>query len=314
MADDTKSWIKERNANVRAKRLASASPSRRVGVSGLKDSAAVKAAAGSVAETAGNIVGLARGGARLAQGAAGAMKLTENMLDPVYGLLHGGQPAWLPLEKAADNAVRQGWSEVRHPIRTIKEGASRANAALNPFATPVAPTTTGEIRRRFDIGKNQGEVLFDIGSAALAPEAMAGPALSAEEQVAKYMAQGMDARVVQTLAEPYNGMGYHYIPKRGVFGVKLPKIISDSPFNLLKPSGISRGEMHKLHYEVDPKFHGARLADHAGQHWSGKRLGLKKNHPVVQVVRGAPTALKRTVSGAGGGVVGAVGAKPRNDR
>ena len=43
--DDTKTWIKRRNADVRAKRLASASPSRPVGVSGLNHSAAVKAAA-----------------------------------------------------------------------------------------------------------------------------------------------------------------------------------------------------------------------------------------------------------------------------
>jgi hypothetical protein len=35
------------------------------------------------------------------------------------------------------------------------------------------------------------------------------------------------------------------------------------------------------------------------------KLGLKKNHPVVQVVRGAPTALKQTVSGVAGGVAGA---------
>jgi len=314
MRDDTETWMRQRKAGVRAKRLTAALPSGPVGVSGLNHSAAVKAAAGSLAETAGAVVGLARGGARLGRDAAGAVQFAGNLLDPSHGLLHGGRPAWLPLAQTADKAVHQGWSVARHPIRSIKQGASRANAALNPSATPVAPTATGEMQRRFNIGKNQGGLLFDIGAAALAPESMAGPVLSAEQQVAKHMAQGMDSRMAQYLAEPYGGMGHHYIPKRGVFGVKLPKIISDSPFNVLKPSGISRGDMHKLHYEVDPKFHGARLADHVGQHWSGKKQGLKKNHPAVQVIRGAPTALKRTVSGAAGGVGGAAGAMHGNQR
>jgi hypothetical protein len=265
----------------------------------------VKAAAGSMADTAGEMVGLALGGAHLAQGAVGAMQFAENLIDPTYGLRHGGQPPWLPLAQTADSAVHQGWAAARHPIRSIKAGASRANVALNPFATPVAPTVTDEMRRRFNIGKNQGEVVFDAVTAGLSPESMAGPVLSAEEQVAQRMAQGMSARMAQNLAEPYVGMGHHYFPQRGVLGIKLPKMLSDSPFNVLKPRGISRGDMHELHYQVDPKFHGARLPDRVGQHWSGKKLGLKKDHPLVQVVRGAPTALKRTVGGTTGGVAGA---------
>jgi hypothetical protein len=172
----------------------------------------------------------------------------------------------------------------------------------------------GEMRRRFEIGENQGQVAVDIGAAALAPEALAPRFLSAEEQVAARMAQGMDARMARNLAEPYVGRGHHYIPRRGVAGIKLPKIFSDSPLNVLKPAGISRGDMHALHYQVDPKFHGARLANHVGQHWSGKKLGLKKAHPVIQVVRGAPMALKQTVSGMAGGVAGAANAAHRGSQ
>jgi hypothetical protein len=63
------------------------------------------------------LAGLARGGAHLAQGAARAVQFTETLIDPSYGLLHGGQPAGRPLAQGADNTVRQGWSAARHPIR-----------------------------------------------------------------------------------------------------------------------------------------------------------------------------------------------------
>lgn len=314
MADDTRTWIRQRNADVRAKRLASASPSRPGGVGDLDHNDVVKGAAGSLAQSAGAVAGLARGGAHLAQDAVGVVQFTENLFDPAYGWLHPGQPAWLPLAQSANDAVRRGLSAAHHPVQSIMAGASRANAAFNPSATPAAPTATGEMRRRFGIGMNQGEVLFDIGAAAMAPEAMADPFLSADAQVAKRVAQGMDLRMAQNLAQPYEGMGHHYIPRRGIFGLQLPKVLSDSPFNVLKPPGISRGDMYDLHYEVDPKFHGARLADDVGQHWSGKKLGLKKDHPMVQVVRGAPTALKRTVSGAAGGVAGVANAAYRERR
>ncbi|HVY32856.1 MAG TPA: hypothetical protein VG960_00420 [Caulobacteraceae bacterium] len=307
MEDDTRTWIRQRNADVRAKRLASASPARPGGVGDLNNSAA-----DSLAETAGTVAGVTRGGARLAQDAAGAVQFTENLLDPAYGWLHPGQPAWLPLAQSANDAVRRGLSAAHHPVQSIMAGASRANAALNPSATPAAPTATGEMRRRFDIGMNQGEVLFDIGAAALAPEAMGGPVLSAEEQVTKRMAQGMSEPEARYLAEPYKGTGSHWYPKAGLprkskNAIKLPNWLSDSPFNVLKPPGISRGDFYELHYQIDPAMHGARLADHIGHGWSGKKQGLTKNHPVIRVVRGAPPASRATV----GGIAGVAGVAHR---
>jgi hypothetical protein len=255
---------------------------------------------GSLAGDAGVVVGAVKIPVQAAQ-------FAKDLLDPLYGPLHGGRSPLLSYAQSADDEVRQVWAAAHHPIRSIEAGASRANVALNPYATPMAPTVTDEVRRRFNIGQNQGQLAFNIAIGALAPEVLAKPFVPVD-QVAQRMAQGMSESAARYLAELYTGMGHHYYPRRGVAGVKLPKALSDSPLNVLKPPGISRGDMHQLHYEVDPSFHGARLKASIGQHWSGKTLGLKKNHPVVQVVRGAPTALKQTVSGIVGGGVGAADA------
>jgi hypothetical protein len=126
------------------------------------------------------------------------------------------------------------------------------------------------------------------------------------------------------MTEPYFGMGSHYyarrtkLPKqiasiplpRFLSGrpMPLPKAISDSPFNVLKPRGISRGDMYELHFKVDPKFNAARLPPRLGKAWNGKVLGLQKYGPIGRIVHGAPTALKQTVVGAAGGADGVVSA------
>ncbi len=86
----------------------------------------------------------------------------------------------------------------------------------------------------------------------------------------------------------------------------LPRVISESPFNLLKPPGISRGDMYEKHFKVDSKFMVARLPPHLGKSWQGEALGIQKHSLAGRVVHGAPPALKRTVSGAAGGTGGVV--------
>ncbi|WP_310540501.1 hypothetical protein, partial [Phenylobacterium sp.] len=80
----------------------------------------------------------------------------------------------------------------------------------------------------------------------------------------------------------------------------LPRAISDSSFNVLKPSGMSRGDFYELHYKVDPDFRNANLPRReGGGRWTGSRLGLKKNGGLGRAWHGAPGSLK-AVSGVGG--------------
>jgi hypothetical protein len=96
-------------------------------------------------------------------------------------------------------------------------------------------------------------------------------------------------------------MGHHFVGRR--FG--LPSIISDSPLNVLKPNGISRGNFYELHFKVDPFYPGSRLPRAAGGGiWNGTSLGLEKYGTVGRLWYGSPTPLKVTV----GGTVAASGA------
>jgi hypothetical protein len=282
--------------------------------------------AGDLANVAGLAAGAVRGVVHLAEGAGQSAQIVQPMLDPFYGPLHPMSPAVAPLYHAAVGVLRAGKEIALHPARTYHQ----ANLALNPGASPVAHTVAGEIKRRFDIGMNQGEVGFNVVSAVAAPEAMAARALPVEEQAARWMAKGLTERQAHYMTEPYVGMGHHYYPRgaklperlgpiplpKSLAGrpMPLPKAISDSPFNVLKPPGISRGDFYEKHVAVDSHYHGGRFPKPVGGTWSRTKLGLKTHGAVGRVVHGAPPPLKRTVGGAVGGAGGAVAAGRREKR
>ena len=272
------------------------------------------------------MAGLGGGALHLAQGVDEGEQIVLHVLDPFYAPLHPKSPAVLPLSQAAVGALHAGKEAALHPAHALH----RANVALNPGASPIAPTVGAEAQRRFSIGQNQGEVAFDVLSGIAGPEAMAARALPAEEQAARWMAKGLTEPQARYMAEPYAGMGHHYYPRGAKLPSKvgpaplpkslagrpmpLPRVISDSPFNVLKPPGISRGDMYEKHYQVDLDFHAARLPRHLGKSWQGKALGIQKYGLAGRVVHGAPPALKRTVGGAAGGVGGVVSAAHREKR
>ncbi len=320
--NDIKAWMKARNDHVRIVRQNATRSGR--AASGSASSASrlndPRLSAGELANAAGLAAGAVRGAAHLVQGIAEGVQVTEHMLDPLYGPLHPGSPAFLPLYQAAAGALHAGKEIALHPAETFH----RANLALNPGASPAASTVAGEARRRFGIGKNQGELGFDIVAGMAAPESLAARALPAEQQVARWVAKGLTEPQARYMAEPYVGMGHHYyargakLPKairdiplpKSLAGrpMPLPRVLSDSPFNVLKPKGISRGDMYEKHVSVDRHYKGGRFPAHVGGTWSRTKLGLKTHGALGRVVYGAPPALKRTVSGAAGGIGGAVAA------
>ncbi|WP_157215445.1 pre-toxin TG domain-containing protein [Flavisphingomonas formosensis] len=124
---------------------------------------------------------------------------------------------------------------------------------------------------------------------------------ASQKHVAKYVAQGFTLKQAEYLAQPYKGMGHHFIPRR----TGLPKKLSDSSLNVLKPRGMTRGEFYELHFKVDPKFFGARFPKRVGGSWSGRRLGLEKYDRAGRLWHGSPSPLKATVGGAAAGGTGA---------
>jgi len=59
---------------------------------------------------------------------------------------------------------------------------------------------------------------------------------ASQKHVAKYVAQGFTHKQAEYLAQPYNGIGHHFIPRR----TGLPKKMSDSSLNVLGSGPINR--------------------------------------------------------------------------
>lgn len=305
-----------------------ASPSGRVGgmSSGVGDSLsrAAKTTAESLAIPGGVVVGAVERAGDDAVGAAKTLKFINRLVNPLDPLMsRKGQSAWGKLASGAADALYAAGGAVMHPVDT----ASAAQRSLRAFrlrtdisARPPSPTFGGMAQRNFDAGRAQGQALFDIATlaAASAPPKIAGKLdrLRAPSGPEKYLRQGYSAEASLYLAEPYKGMGHHVVSRdkklpSWMGGGPIPKVYSESPFNVLKPEGITRGDMYELHYAADKRFHGARLSDSLRpERWSGSANGLKKAGWGKQQWLGTPTPMK-TRAGGGREVVGNVAAGDR---
>src|SRR5262249_18936504 len=129
----------------------------------------------------------------------------------------------------------------------------------------------------------------------------------------KFEAQGHTPAVADYLAEPYprsraeGGAGHHSpISQETARGLGLPDSVRDSPFNVLRPRGISRGDFYELHFRVDPSSSVNRLPRSVGGGaWNANRIpGLRRYGPLGRAWHGTPDALKGAV---GGGVISGAG-------
>jgi len=280
---------------------------------------AIRSAGIEVAREAGNVAGVVRGGVHAVQGLANGAAFAGRLVNPFDPLISPrGESAAEQLSRGLVDAgrgavdyVREGVADPQSVVGDIKEVGWQWRRDLDPSATPAAPTFAGELRRNFDIGQNQGEVAFDVGSLVVGgPAAKAAGKLGAFSKTAtaeKYLAQGLSPKVAAYLAEPYpsSGMGHHFILRSFELpeilgGGRLPRSYSDGPFNKLAPEGISRGDMYELHYKVDPRFHAARLpAKVGGRAWRGKAVGLQRHGLPGRLWHGSPAPLKARVGGLG---------------
>jgi hypothetical protein len=266
----------------------------------------VKAAAGAAAQQVGNAAGLVRGGVHAVEGLAEGAVFFRRLTDPFDVLASPpGESAAEQLVGAASRGVhyvRKGMADPQIVVRDVRNGAHQMRVDQDPTATPVSPTVSEEVRRRLNIGMNQGELAFDLGSLAVggpfAKSVKGLGSISKASKVEKYLEQGFTPAEAAHLAEPYPqyGMGHHFGPRRK----GLPRSYSESVFNRLKPEGITRGDMYELHYKVDPKFHGTGFPPKAGGgRWSGADLGLKKYGLAGRLWHGSPAPLKARVGGLG---------------
>jgi hypothetical protein len=288
-----------------------ASANGRQGGSWLDRSPAAKAVGGDAARLVGNAAGVVRGGVHTVEGLADGAVFLGRLANPWDRLISPpGQSAAEQLADAGRGVVdyaQKGFADPQRVVRDVQAKAHQMRIDLDPGATPMAPTFAGELRRNLDIGQNQGELAFDVGSfvvgGPLAKSVKGLGAVSKTANAGKYIAQGFSPKVAAYLAEPYKGMGHHYGPRR----LGLPSNYSDSVFNVLKPEGITRGDMYELHFKVDPQFNHAPLPAKLGlKSWNGKALGLKKYGLPGRMWHGSPAPLKARVGGLGASLGGLV--------
>jgi hypothetical protein len=277
----------------------------------------VRAAVGGAAQSAGNVAGVARGAVHTGESLLNSALFAARIANPADRLTSApGQSAVEQLYGAGEAAVGYVNRARKNPgivADDIRKGAHQLRVDLDPTATATAPTAAGEARRMLDIGMNQGELAWNVGSAvAGAPEINALAKLGSASKAigaAKYLEQGFSPKAAAYLAEPYEGMGHHYFPRKpwkDKFGEgAISQYFMDHPLNVSKPRGLSRGDFYEHHFAIDPNFYGAGLRrSFGGESWSGKKLGLKEHGPVGRIVFGAPDALKSTIGGVAGGAGG----------
>lgn len=290
--------------------------------------------AGMIGRTQGRPEGVRRGVVHNLQGVyEGAKGVLHYSTSPAYRREVDRQLGAL-YHQAAQEARREGLGNYarRQATDFVVRTARQVNHDVNPRATPMRATIGEEFRRGRELGGNEGELAFDVGSTFLGGGMVAkglrtlGVGVKAAK-AEKYLAQGFSQGEAEYLARPYanrDRMGHHVFPRKGVMqyarepwvkdrpwlkaafkglpqeikDFRLPELILDSPFNVIEPRGISLGDMYELHARIDPKFTGARLA-RGMRSWRARRLGIEPYPMAGRIWHGTPGPM---MIGAGAGL------------
>ena len=276
---------------------------------------------GAAAQTAGNVAGVFRGARNTAKDLGDSAVFVARLANPYEAATAPlGETAWDELFGAASDLRTHAADRAAHPeaLRADVVGTLRkVRTDVDPTATRSAESLPDELKRRFEVGKNQGELAFDVGSTLygagelkalsklnfLSEEARTANALKR----ATRLANG-DPRLAQNFMEPYEGMGHHVIGRKQSMPAYLggglyPKAIVESPLFVIDGQGMRKGEFLERHVGVDDDYYGGKIpARYGGGTWSGEKLGWTKYGPSKKAWFGTTKPMKMVV---GAGVLGA---------
>ncbi len=246
-----------------------------------------------------------------------------NPLDPFVS--PPGDAAWDHVIDVGDGVLGYAKRAISDPSflrEDLPKRGHQANVDFNPFGTPMADTLTGEIRRDFHVGANDGELGVNLAMLPLGGEAFEG--ISALRLAGAEARAGLLPKFYPQAAdyfgELYDATGHHYFSQRGgrfanvggaplaapLTALPLPRFLRDSEIFRYRPDGITNAEMFAHHFQSDPEYFGGRIpAEYGGGGWSGRKAGLQKLSPPLRMWHGASLPLKVAV---GAGVLGGAAA------
>lgn len=286
----------------------------------LDKSVSAKVLAGMPAERVGQVLGATRGAYHAADGFLDSALLVSRLGDPLDAVFSKpGDSAVAQLMTTADEIAAKIIEAAERPqlgFTYLGKVLSDTREQLDPFATPFAQSFSDEMMRRVSVGANQGEVgmnLFALGyPVTRTGELTTLGRLGRFKTADAFEAIGHEPGLAAYLAEPYEGMGHHVIPRRTrlpdfLGGGPIPASILESEFNVLKPPGATKGEMYALHYGVDDRYFGGPLPRDVGgggrgSGWSGRDLGFERFNSIDRLIYGSTPMMKVV---AGTGIVGA---------
>ena len=227
----------------------------------------------------------------------------------------GPQPDWVPeFGRVADPAIEKGRAVVdyasqvaagrRNPLEDaalqVGDAVSAARRGVAELAETYETGGAPAVAHRYSdfagrVGAGVGVSYF--GPSLLRTAGFTRP-YSYDDEVAHWLGRGFNQKQAEHLAEPYDGVGHHSLPKRIGYGMLgLPKWIMESRFNVLKPPNISRGKFYVRHGKVDRFARGGPIVGKGkGSGWNRQSIGTELAGPLGRLYHGTTPELKTLVA------------------
>ena len=282
---------------------------------GLDNSPTAKAVVGTLAHGAGLLPGAVRGAAHTVADAAEGAKFVARLTNPVLDLATSAPGEYAPVQvfnagAAVADYVRRGVENPAMVRRDIASAAHDFRVKQDPTATPVADTLGGEARRKFNIGMNNGELVFDVGSLFIGGEAIKGAAglgrMAKPADAAERAYLAANPGTAASFARPYpkTGMSHHIVNRAAKLpsflgGGRYPEWFIESEFNKIRHDGLSYRDLYRNHRGVggDKHFSGGAIGrEFGGGRWRAEDLGWDTYGPLDRLNYGTSPATKAVVS------------------
>lgn len=240
--------------------------------------------AGEGGALAGLFAGIPVGAFHLGQTTFSAASFGGRLADPDDAAVSPpGQAAWDDVFRGAKHVLdhaRSLASDHGRLYRDINHVGVGSNVHIRAAPGALASSAGGEFERDYQTGL----------------------ALAAGPKATGYLPSGAPQRLIDAMAEDYQGIGSHAPIRRATklpWGGQLPRRILDSPFNRTLPlAGTPKGAFYRYHYAIDPSYWGGNVKRvFGGGGWSGRALGWKKYGPLARGWYG--TAGKTKLAGYG---------------